>query len=78
MTAPLSRDLNGTPTDTSRSPLAAVAVAAAAAEAGQPARRDALLGLADRIAQQYPTYYGTAWAALGRIILTTRLFPGCP
>ena len=52
-------------------PLAAVAAAAAAAAAGDRGARDRLLAQADRLQAGAPTYYGTAWAALGRLLLTS-------
>jgi endoglucanase len=52
-------------------PLAAVAAAAAAAAAGDRSARDRLLAGADRLQAGAPTYYGTAWAALGRLLLTS-------
>lgn len=57
--------------DVPRHPLAAVADAAAAAAAGATRERDRLLAEADRLAIGGPTYYGVAWRALGRLLLTT-------
>jgi endoglucanase len=37
-----------------------------------------LLARADGLAQKSPTYYGVAWAALGRLMLTTHALGGCP
>jgi endo-1,4-beta-D-glucanase Y len=54
-----------------------VAAAAAAQAAGNTAGRDGLLARAAREDRAYPTYYGTAWLALGRTLLTTRLLGGC-
>ena len=39
---------------------------------GRPARPRGPVGRA------HPTYYGAAWVALGRVMLTTRWLPGCP
>ena len=64
--------LNGSP-----SPLSLVAAAAAAAAAGRPRERDRLLAEADRLEAARPTYYGAAWVALGRALLTTDLLGGC-
>ncbi len=69
--APLTRTLQGGPLSRDRSPLAAVAAAAAAGSAGDMLARDRLLGLADDLARRFPTYYGSAWGALGRVLLTT-------
>jgi endo-1,4-beta-D-glucanase Y len=52
-------------------PLAAVAAAAAATAAGDRSARDRLLARADQLQAASPTYYGTAWAALGRLLLTS-------
>src|SRR5579875_4103462 len=73
MKAPLIRSLSGAPATSDRAPLAAVAAAAAAAGSGDSGERDRLLAVADRLDRDYPTYYGTAWVALGRVLLTTDL-----
>ena len=54
-----------------------VAAAGAAAAAGQNAARDGLLDEAETLDQQTKTYYGAAWVALGRILLTTKLASTC-
>jgi endoglucanase len=64
--------INGTPT-----PLSLVASAAAAGAAGRPLERARLLDDAARLDAAHPTYYGAAWAALGRALLTTDLLGGC-
>lgn len=74
---PLSRSLSGQPIDRDASPLSDVAAAAAAKAAGHAATAMTLLSAADRIDEKYPTYYGSAWTALGRVLLTTGLIPGC-
>lgn len=76
-TAPQSRHLDGSPDDTDRSALSAVAAAAAAQAAGDQGQVAALLDQADAINATYPTYYGAAWAALGRILLTTNQLASC-
>jgi endoglucanase len=50
-----------------------VAAAGAADAAGHPAARDGLLDSAEALDRRFPTYYGAAWVALGRILLTTKL-----
>ena len=75
---PLSRSLAGTPTSSAQSPLAAVAAAAAARAAGARDISDRLLAAGDRLAASYPTYYGQAWMALGRLLLTTPRLPCNP
>ena len=54
-----------------------VAAAGAADAAGRPADRDRLLAAAEALDQRSPTYYGAAWVALGRIMLTTKLLDAC-
>ena len=41
------------------------------------AARDALLARAESVDARFPTYYGAAWVALGRLELTTKLLGGC-
>jgi endo-1,4-beta-D-glucanase Y len=62
---------DGSPLDDSASALAAVATAAAdlAAHRGEEAMH--LLAGADSLVRAHPTYYGSAWVALGRLLLTT-------
>jgi endoglucanase len=74
---PLTRNLDGTPRDSDTSALSLVATAATAGAAGHRATMRSLLAEADRTARTDPTYYGNAWAALGRVLLTTTLIPGC-
>lgn len=76
--APLSRSLTGHPASSDQAPLSDVAAAAAAAGAGDATERDRLLAAADRLERRFPTYYGLAWVALGRVLLTTDLLtPDC-
>ena len=75
--APLALNLDGTVRTSSRVPLAAVAAAAAAQAAGHPITSRSLLDAGAETAAQYPTYYGDAWVALGRTLLTTRLLAEC-
>jgi endo-1,4-beta-D-glucanase Y len=72
------RDLGGTPLSPGEHAVFAVAAAAATAAAGD---RERAAGFLDRAAQSdraHPTYYGAAWLALGRVMLTTRWLRGCP
>jgi endoglucanase len=55
-----------------------IGAAAAAQAAGRTARRDSLFAQAIALNRQTPTYYGSAWIALGRTVLTTHLLGGCP
>ncbi|MDW5596131.1 hypothetical protein VSS74_17420, partial [Conexibacter stalactiti] len=58
-------------------PAALVGAAAAARAAGDAGASDRLLARADALEARAPSYYGAAWAALGRIMLTTDLLGGC-
>jgi endoglucanase len=58
--------------------VAAAAQAAAVAAAGDPDRAAEELVDADHLAQSVPNYYGAAWAALGRLVLTDDVLGGCP
>jgi endoglucanase len=68
---------DGEPVDGTATPLSLVASAAAAGAAGRPRRRDRLIDEAARLDAAHPTYYGAAWVALGRALLTTDLLGGC-
>jgi endoglucanase len=54
-----------------------VSAAATAQSAGQIAARDRLLAQADAVNARFPTYFGGAWVALGRLELQTRLLGSC-
>jgi endoglucanase len=54
-----------------------VAAAAAAQAAGETGRRDQLLTEATGTQDAHRTYYGAAWLALGRTLLTTSALGGC-
>jgi endoglucanase len=69
--------VNGTLTNPEQAAITLIAAAAAAQAAGQPAARDALFAQAQTINARFPTYYGSAWIALGRIELTTSLLGSC-
>jgi endoglucanase len=69
--------LNGTLTNPEQAAVTLIAAAAAAQAAGQPSARDALFAQAETINARFPTYYGSAWIALGRIELTTSLLGSC-
>jgi endoglucanase len=65
--------LDGSVIDSTAHPSALVASAAAASAAGHPDVRDQRLAEAESLDAQHPTYYGSAWIALGRALLTTAL-----
>jgi endoglucanase len=54
-----------------------VAAAAAARAAGAQAASDRLLVAAEAVDQRHPTYYGAAWVALGRVMLTSTALGAC-
>jgi endoglucanase len=68
---PRTRDSHGAPGAT-RSAVALVGAAAAAHAAGDDAARDRLLAAAQALDAEQPTYYGSAWLALGSRLLTHR------
>jgi endoglucanase len=74
---PAARDLGGAPLLSEESVVAAVAKAAALAAAGQTARATSQLVSADHLQQVKPTYYGAAWNALGRLMLSGETLGGC-
>jgi endoglucanase len=74
---PLTRGLDGDPMAGGPSPLSLVAAAAVAKASDDDAAAGTLLRRAQRTAASHPTYYGSAWNALGQILLTTTRLPGC-
>ena len=74
---PVEHDLTGKPIGGSIHPVVLVAAAGAADAAGQTAARDGLLDAAEALDKRSPTYYGAAWVALGRIMLTTNALKSC-
>ncbi len=74
---PVEHDLSGRPIGHTLHPVVLVAAAGAADAAGQTAARDGLLDEAEALDQRTPTYYGAAWVALGRMMLTTKLLDSC-
>ncbi len=59
-------------------PVGLVAAAASARAAGHTQDADSLLSQADQQSQAFHTYYGDAWAALGRVLLDTNWLSPCP
>ena len=74
---PVEHDLSGKPIGTTRHPVVLVAAAGAADAAGDSRARDKLLNAAGALDRGTPTYYGAAWVALGRIMLTTDALASC-
>jgi endoglucanase len=54
-----------------------VGSAAAARAAGDRKASAGLLAEAEALDRRAPTYYGAAWVALGRILLTSRVLGRC-
>jgi endoglucanase len=54
-----------------------VAAAAAAAASGHHSDARRLLAQASDLDRAHPSYYGAAWVALGRILLTSSALGGC-
>ena len=75
---PAVRDLGGALVVNEESVVAAAAKAAALAAAGQTARADSQLLSADHLQQVKPMYYGAAWNALARLMLSGETLGGCP
>ena len=72
------RDLDGEPIGSDESVVAIAGLAAGYAASGDRNRGAAELVAADQFQQPHPTYYGAAWNALGRLLLTDRTLGGCP
>jgi cellulose synthase (UDP-forming) len=68
---------NGTPRSSATHAASYVAAAAAARAAGNRAAMNHLLGEAQAQQDAHPTYYGAAWLALGRTMMTTAALGGC-
>ena len=69
--------LAGTPRANVTHAASFVAAAAAARAAGDRAAMNRMLNDAQTLNQAHPTYYGAAWLALGRAMLTTAALGGC-
>lgn len=69
--------LDGTPLVQHGHPAATVAAAGASLAAGDADDAGRLLSVAEQQLSEDPTYYGSAWVALGRLWLTTERLGGC-
>jgi endoglucanase len=74
---PAVLDLGGTPLQRFEHPAPLAGAAGAASAAGDRLAARRLLGRAAQVDARAPTYYGAAWVALGRVMLTTRLLGRC-
>jgi endoglucanase len=75
---PALRNLDGSAAGDWQHPVAVVASAATEQAAGDSDAAAQRLDAATALQQRYPTYYGAAWVALGRIMLSTSLLGACP
>jgi endoglucanase len=75
---PALRNLDGSAASDWQHPVAVVAAAATQRAAGDADAAAERLDAATALQQRYPTYYGAAWVALGRIMLSTSLLGACP
>jgi cellulose synthase/poly-beta-1,6-N-acetylglucosamine synthase-like glycosyltransferase len=73
----LSYSLDGSARDPQRHPVALVAAAASAEAAEDTDAAAELLDRAEALDEQQPTYYGSAWVALGRVMLTSSALGSC-
>jgi hypothetical protein len=63
--------LSGAVIGSDHNPVTVIAAAAAAVAAGDAAAVPGLLAAASRLNSEHPTYFGSAWLALGRLLLST-------
>jgi endo-1,4-beta-D-glucanase Y len=75
---PALRNLDGSPAGDWQHPVAVVAAAATEEAAGDADAASQRLDVATALQRRYPTYYGAAWVALGRIMLSSSLLGACP
>jgi endoglucanase len=75
---PALRNLDGSGAGDWQHPVALVAAAAADEASDDPDAAAARLDEASALQWRYPTYYGSAWVALGRIMLASSLLGECP
>jgi len=69
--------LSGRPAGTTHHPIVLVAAAGAATAAGSPHAAARLLDAAADLDRRQPSYYGSAWVALGRLMLQTGSLDSC-
>jgi endoglucanase len=67
----VEHELDGRPAGGTHHPVALVGAAGAASAAGDHTASRRLLDAAAALQRAHPTYYGAAWVALGRLMLTT-------
>jgi Glycosyl hydrolases family 8 len=69
---------DGSPVGGQTHPVSYVAAAAAAKAADDPKLAEQMLDRAQDADSSQPTYYGAAWVALGRVMLTSSALGACP
>jgi endoglucanase len=74
---PVEHDLSGQPTGGTQHAMGLVAAAGAAQAAGKTSDAAKLLDAAEALDKRDPTYYGSAWVALGRVMLTSDALNAC-
>ena len=74
----LSLTLDGRPRVTAVNATMAVADAFSAAAAGHAREARSLLSAASRLDGAYPTYYGSAWVSIGRLLSSSTVIGNCP
>jgi cellulose synthase (UDP-forming) len=75
---PATYSIDGTPIGKQTHPVSYVAAAAAARASDHEGEMHALLDRAEDANSAHPTYYGAAWVALGRVMLSSSALGGCP
>jgi len=73
----VEHSIDGKPTGGTKHAMGLVAAAGAAKAAGKTKDAAKLLAAAESLDQRDPTYYGSAWVALGRVMLTSDLLNAC-
>ena len=73
-----SYNLDGSAAGDQRHPVGLVAAAAAAKAAGEDGEAERLLDEAAELDASQPSYYGSAWVALGRVMLSSTALGTCP
>lgn len=76
-TLPTALDLGGTEVSPDEHPLGYLARAASASAAGDTSLAREDIERASMLGQEFGTYYGAAWTALGRLMLETDRLGGC-
>ncbi|WP_029115215.1 glycosyl hydrolase family 8 [Mycobacterium sp. URHB0044] len=74
---PALRNLDGSAASDWQHPVALVAAAATESASDDADAAADRLDAAQTLEEKYPTYFGSAWVALGRIMLTTSLLGDC-